>query len=486
MRQDLNVLGAKNRIGHRLIVLIIAFSSLITLVITVVQLSFEYHQQRNNMNGELERIEIYIPSITASVWAFDTAQITLALEALSRLPDIDQVAILTNSGGKQWKAGRAPSKHVMTRTYSLRHTVQGKDAEIGTMEVTASLDAIYHRLVGQALSILLSNALKTFLVAGFMVLLFRRLVTERLELLARNAGELVTQMLPDAKHSNNHAHALPEHFDELDAVRWTFDDMARKLRLALDALLTSNEKLQQENNERRQAQKALSDSQSAFRKLASHLVSVREDERKRIARDIHDDLGQNLMVLRIDVSRMAAHPSSMALTEERLAALLGQIDTTIKAVRAIINDLRPGVLDLGLHAALEWQAAEFELRTGIACELQIDHDEFALDDQCATALFRIVQEALSNIVRHAKASLVQIDVRRTGDRLFIRIADDGIGLAAEHPKKPNTFGLVGIEERIDALGGICSIANQPGKGMAIRLSVPISEGNGQHSAGRQT
>jgi signal transduction histidine kinase len=234
-----------------------------------------------------------------------------------------------------------------------------------------------------------------------------------------------------------------------------------------------NDRLEEDIVARKQAEQALRVSEFALHELTRHLQQVREDERKRIARDIHDDLGQNLMVLRFDVARMASSPNSVAINQEQVAAALCQIDTTIKAVRAIINDLRPAALDLGLHAALEWQTTEFAQRTGIACQLQIDHDEFALDDQCATALFRIVQEALSNIVRHAKASRVQIIMERTEGQLLLKITDDGIGLAAGSLKKANAFGLLGIEERVDSLGGSFSIVSHPCQGVAILLSIPL-------------
>jgi signal transduction histidine kinase len=213
-----------------------------------------------------------------------------------------------------------------------------------------------------------------------------------------------------------------------------------------------------------------------LRKLTANQENVREDERKRIARDIHDELGQNLMVLRLDVSMMAAGPYAMPVTRERVDAALTQIDLTIKSVRTIMNDLRPAVLNLGLHAALEWQAEQFQRCSGIACELHMDHEEFELDDKHSTALFRIVQESLSNILRHAGASHVHISMQRSDDRLCVKICDDGIGLAPDYLKKMNAFGLVGIEERIYALGGTFAILNNPRQGMTVTVSIPLSAG----------
>jgi signal transduction histidine kinase len=214
-------------------------------------------------------------------------------------------------------------------------------------------------------------------------------------------------------------------------------------------------------------------SRSMLRKLTVNQESVREDERKRIARDIHDELGQNLMALRLDVSMMAARSGAVAVTRARVDAALTQIDMTIKSVRTIMNDLRPAVLNLGLHAALEWQVQQFQHRSGIVCELHADHDEFILDDKRSTALFRIVQEALSNIIRHARASQVHIWIQRSDDRLCVKICDDGVGLAPDCRNKINAFGLVGIEERIYALSGTFSMLNNARQGMTVTVSIPL-------------
>lgn len=225
--------------------------------------------------------------------------------------------------------------------------------------------------------------------------------------------------------------------------------------------------------DRKLAEEALQRSRADLRRLATHRESAKEDERKRIARDIHDELGQSLMVLRLDMSRMARASELPANTRAQIDGALHLIDTSIRSVRAIINDLRPSVLDLGLHAGIQWQAKEFERRSGVPCEVHIDHVEFALDDQRVSALFRCVQESLSNISRHAKASQVWIDMKRKGDQLLMSISDDGIGIFPNCRRNANAFGLLGIEERILALGGTFSIVSEPGEGMSVMLSIPI-------------
>lgn len=230
--------------------------------------------------------------------------------------------------------------------------------------------------------------------------------------------------------------------------------------------------------ELRDSQAKLQLSHQKLRRLAAHADQIKEGERKRIAREIHDDLGQNLLALRIEADMLASrtreHHSRLHV---RALATLSQIDATIKSVRQIINDLRPNVLDLGLNAAVDWQVAEFQRRTGIVCELVENQKEISLNDHCATAFFRILQESLSNISRHAQASRVRVELQCEEDRLTMTVSDNGIGLQASGRNKVGSFGLVGIEERISILGGTFSILSQPGAGTTICVAVSIQDAN---------
>ena len=226
--------------------------------------------------------------------------------------------------------------------------------------------------------------------------------------------------------------------------------------------------------ELRDSQAKLQLSHHKLRRLAAHADQIKEEERKRIAREIHDDLGQNLLVLRIEADMLASrtrhhHPRLHA----RARSTLGQIDSTIKSVRHIINDLRPTVLDLGLSAAVEWQIAQFRQRSGMVCEL-IEHQcDIAIDDHGATAFFRVLQESLSNILQHARASLVRVELRQHMGILSMTITDNGVGIRANSRNKIASFGLVGIEERISILGGQCSISGSPNGGTVVSVSVPL-------------
>ncbi|MCP2010523.1 CHASE domain-containing protein [Duganella violaceipulchra] len=226
--------------------------------------------------------------------------------------------------------------------------------------------------------------------------------------------------------------------------------------------------------ELRDSQAKLQLSHHKLRQLAAHADQIKEQERKRIAREIHDDLGQNLLVLRIEADLLASrtrqnHPRLHA----RARSTLTQIDSTIKSVRHIINDLRPTVLDLGLNAAVEWQIAQFRQRSGMVCELIEHQSDIRIDDRCATAFFRVLQESLSNILQHARASLVRVELCQAGGMLSMTISDNGVGLRESSRNKVGSFGLVGIEERISLLGGHCAITGGHNAGTTVTISVPV-------------
>jgi signal transduction histidine kinase len=237
--------------------------------------------------------------------------------------------------------------------------------------------------------------------------------------------------------------------------------------------------------ELRDSQAKLQLSHQKLRRLAAHADQIKEGERKRIAREIHDDLGQNLLALRIEADMLASRTRGQhSRLNVRAMATLSQIDATIKSVRQIINDLRPNVLDLGLNAAVDWQIAEFQRRTGIQCELVENQKEISLNDNCATAFFRILQESLSNISRHSQATNVRVELQLASGRLTMTVSDNGIGLQATGRNKVGSFGLVGIEERISILGGTFSILSHPGEGTTICVSVPVQDGSHeQHHGG---
>lgn len=265
------------------------------------------------------------------------------------------------------------------------------------------------------------------------------------------------------------------------------------------SLAWANRALESDVRAHELSEQALLESQRELRDLANYQERVKEEERKRIAREIHDDLGQNLLVLRIDVSLLLQEIKEKdSRLQDRLLSVLQQTDATIRSVRSIINNLRPVVLDLGLLAALDWQVKQMNNLHGVQFALQTDCpgdreeeweeagrepiDEFSkefgedfgkeLSDEQATSVFRVVQEAMSNVVRHANATHASVRLALEGDMLKIVIKDDGASPYAEDQRKARSFGLVGMKERISALGGSFDIVGTPGEGTTLTLMIP--------------
>lgn len=209
--------------------------------------------------------------------------------------------------------------------------------------------------------------------------------------------------------------------------------------------------------------------------LSAHQVLVKEEERKRIAREIHDELGQRLTVLRMDVlmlPRLTGDQS--ALPKEMLTGMRESIDEIIRIVRNIASDLRPAVLDFGIVTAIEWLLEQFQASLKIPCRLHnMVERTINLSDEQATGLFRILQESMTNIARHAHATRIEVMLKLAEDRLFIEIEDDGVGFDPSRALLTKSYGLVGMRERATMLGGEIEIFGRPGQGTIVRARIPL-------------
>ena len=235
-----------------------------------------------------------------------------------------------------------------------------------------------------------------------------------------------------------------------------------------------NAALSHEIAERKQIERSLRRSEESLRALAARIQSVREDERSGIAREIHDELGQALTGLKMDLSWVAKRlPAEQKETQRKITAMFGLIDLTVKTVRKISSELRPQVLDdVGLVGALKWQAREFQTRTGLRCKLEMPEEDIVLAPQQATAVFRIYQEVLTNVTRHAKATRVDIELRLGDEALVLKIADNGMGIAVDEIQSHTSLGLLGIRERALLFSGGVEIKSVKGKGTAVTLTIP--------------
>ena len=228
--------------------------------------------------------------------------------------------------------------------------------------------------------------------------------------------------------------------------------------------------------ERRRGEELLVLQTEQLRALADRLQQVREEDRKRVARDLHDQIGQILTAIKMDMSWISRHlPEPAGAVLARLKESIQLIDDGVKTVRTICSRLRPGVLDdLGLAAAIEWQAGEFASRNGVTCEVSLPPVDLHLDGDRATATFRIFQECLTNVIRHAQAKQVRVALRQEEGNIVLVVEDDGVGFC--RPDLSNSLGslgLLGMKERAQFCGGDVHISSSPGKGTTVTVRVPV-------------
>jgi len=230
--------------------------------------------------------------------------------------------------------------------------------------------------------------------------------------------------------------------------------------------------------ERKRAEEELERSRQQMRNLSAHLQSVREKERTHIARELHDELGQLLTALNMDIILLDRKvPAEHRDLRERIKAMSDLVGLTMKTLKRIYMDLRPGMLDhLGLPVAIEWQANEFTKRTGIPCRVAVKPEDMQLNADLSTAVFRIFQETLTNISRHAEAKSVRVSLKLTGGMLCLVVKDDGKGITEEQMAKPDSFGLLGIRERVSYWGGEVKIIGKMGKGTTVSIRIPYRRG----------
>jgi len=227
--------------------------------------------------------------------------------------------------------------------------------------------------------------------------------------------------------------------------------------------------------DRKKAEDELRHSHDRLRKLSSYLQKATENERKSIAREIHDDLGQSLTAIKMEIAWLQSKiPEDQAGLYKKAGSSISLIDSAIQSVKRISSDLRPGLLDdLGLSAAIEWQAGEYQKRSGINIQVTIDPEEIVLGEELSIAIFRVCQEALTNVVRHSGATNAWVDLKENNNAVDLVVADNGSGITKQATAKKNSFGLTGMRERILAMGGGIKIFKTPKGGTKVAVQVPV-------------
>jgi PAS domain S-box-containing protein len=240
--------------------------------------------------------------------------------------------------------------------------------------------------------------------------------------------------------------------------------------------------------ERQRAEAELNQSQEQLRALADRLVRAREEEATRIARELHDQFGRYLTTIKMDVRSIERYlagemNSELGRVLRDKAQTIGQtVDETVQTVRAIATQLRPGLLDdLGLAAAIEWQVGDFQKRSGISCSLTLTGEDPPVGRDQATALFRIFQEILTNVARHAQAAKIWVHLEEEHDAIVLEVEDDGVGISQAQLKQHRSLGLLGMRERALAFGGTVEIAGAPGQGTIVTVRMPLSKAANEDS-----
>jgi two-component system sensor histidine kinase UhpB len=295
------------------------------------------------------------------------------------------------------------------------------------------------------------------------------------ELLAPESSDKVRRAVAQALQGNAPLPTIDERIARLDGTR-------RDVVIAIAGLPDHGRTVVQmvitDVTERALESREIERSRRDLRRLSTSLVNAREDERRRIARELHDELGQRLTALKMELSSLdsASRPD---VRKQQLAAMMDMLDDTVATVRRIATELRPLMLDdLGLNAAIEWLANGWATRMGVKVTLRLDPTDPVVADAASIALYRMVQEALTNIARHARASEVCIELKQVGNELLLTVTDNGVGLEAEQMHREGAHGLVGIRERAHMLGGVLQIGKSPRGGGRIAVRLPLQPGRG--------
>jgi len=357
--------------------------------------------------------------------------------------------------------------------------IQVSDVRLGTVRLGYSHAAIEKEI---------AKAQQQIILIGLVTIVIGGIVAYFLATFISSPIIRITDATEKVANGNLDTPLMIKRDDEIGTLADSFNKMAQDLgrhRKHLEKLVegrtaeleTANEQLRREITERKRSEEELEQSRERLRDLASHLQSIREEERGRIAREIHDELGQALTALKMDIHWVGHRLSKdQQLLLEKAKSMSKLIDTTVQSVQRISSELRPELLDdLGLSAAVEWQAHEFRNRTGIQCETISDPEDISLNQALSTAVFRIFQEALTNIARHANATRVEVMLKEEPGKVELTVRDDGKGITEKQISDARSFGLIGMRERVHSFRGDLRISGTPDKGTTVKMSIPLDK-----------
>lgn len=240
-------------------------------------------------------------------------------------------------------------------------------------------------------------------------------------------------------------------------------------------LININKSLEKEIKERENTQQILKDSKEKFRKLSNQIQSIREEEKSRIAKEVHDQLGQTLTGLKINIAQLKQDiPKEFSELKYNASLITNMVDDAIKNVQQISMELRPPILDaFGICEAISWQANEYQKKLGIYFDLNFPEEPIDLEKDLQTTLFRIFQESMTNVFRHSNATKIQVEMKCNNENLILKIADNGIGINKEDIESHESLGLIGMKERVFSWSGQIEFIGFPAKGTEIKITIPL-------------
>ena len=457
---------AHGGIGRRLLLRVLLFSSAVTLILTLSQLYIGYRRDVETIDRQITAAEgSYRRSLGQGLWNLDAPQLELQVDGILQLPGIRFVEVRETSDREDLlvvSAGARQSPADVRREFPVVHMNRGVGETLGTLTIEASFEDVYRRLFETAIVILISQGAQTFVVSFFVFFIVDRLITRHLVTAATSLGGYDLRRSPAPLRLQRRA---PPHGDELDRLVGAFNDMSVENSRLYHDLEDRESTLQRQSNE--------------LRSLANRLMDAQDGERRRIATMLHETTAQDLAALKLLLTRL--NRTTAHLPDEERNALdesIALAEQSMTEIRTVSYLLHPPFLDeAGLVLALRWYVGGFAKRSGITVDLELPESLERLPLDTETVLFRIVQESLTNIHRHAGSQTARIRMTRDAGTLVLEIADQGRGIPSASLEQlaggAGGVGIASMAERIEQVGGHLEVVSSD-QGTTVRVRLPIA------------
>ena len=454
-------------LGRRLLIRMLLFSSAITLLLTLSQLYVGYRRDVETIDRQIAEIEgSYRGSLGQGLWSLDAPQLELQVDGISHLPGIRFVEVRETSDRADpmvVAAGTRRGDAGARREFPIRHVNRGAEQTLGVLTIEATFEDVYRRLFETAIVILISQGAQTFVVSFFAFFIVDRLITRHLVTAAKSLGGYDLRRSPVALRLERRP---PPQGDELDQLVGAFNAMS-----------VENSRLYRDLEDR---ESTLHRQRDELRSLANRLMHAQDGERRRIATMLHETTAQDLAALKLHLTRLSR--AAAPFTDEERDALAESISLTEQSmaeIRTVSYLLHPPFLDeTGLVLALRWYAGGFAKRSGIAMDLDLPESFERLPLDTETVLFRIVQESLTNIHRHAGSNTARIRLTRDAATIVLEIEDHGRGIPGPSLEQvaggAAGVGIASMAERIEQIGGHLEVVSSE-QGTTVRVRLPIAK-----------